>query len=233
MEFWIPPWYNNLSMFTGMIEDLGKVMSLLRFNDRAEIAISTRFLADLKVSDSVCVNGVCLTVSQKKSDAFRSIIMKETLDRSTFSRLKIGDLVNIERSMPASGRFDGHIVQGHVDCRAMIANIIVNGALREIEIKLPANFSKYVTEKGSIAVDGVSLTVSSLYEGSFKAAIVPHTALNTNLFHKKIGDWVNLEFDVLAKYLEKFIKKNDFASLIALRNTKIDESFLQKAGFLN
>jgi len=220
-------------MFTGIIEDLGKVESLIRFKDRAEITVSTRFLADLKASDSISVNGACLTVSEKSRSSFKAHIMKETLESTSLTYLKAGEHVNLERAMPASGRFNGHIVQGHIDCKAMITNIVSRGSSREIEMNLPDKFRKYVTEKGSIAVDGVSLTVAKMSGTSFKVAIIPHTELNTNLFCHKIGDWVNLEFDVLAKYLESLAKTKDINSLIALKDMKIDEEFLHKAGFLN
>jgi riboflavin synthase len=220
-------------MFTGIIEDLGKVESLIRFKDRAAISISSKFLADISPSDSVCVNGVCLTVAEKSRTSFSADIVKETLKTTSLTYLKYGEYVNLERAMSASGRFNGHIVQGHVDCRSMITNIVNRGAEREIEINVPEEQRKYLTEKGSIAVDGVSLTVASLSERYFKVAIVPHTALLTNLFHKKIGEFVNLEFDVLAKYTESLISAKDFNSLIALKDAKIDGEFLKKAGFLN
>jgi riboflavin synthase len=220
-------------MFTGIIEDLGKVESLIRFRDRAIITISSRFSADLKPSDSICVNGACLTVSENTRASFKADIVKETLQKTSLTYLKVGEFVNLERAMPASGRFNGHIVQGHVDCRSTISNIVNNGAEREIEISLPESSKRYVTEKGSIAVDGVSLTVSRLSQEAFKVAIIPHTALMTNLFHKKIGDRVNLEYDVLAKYLENLIRMKDFNSLVTFKDAKIDETFLKRAGFLN
>ena len=197
------------------------------------LTITAKFTADLRCGDSVCVNGICLTVAEKKRDAFRSDVVGETMERSSLRYLRVGDLVNLERAMPASGRFDGHIVLGHADCRAMITGITGSGAGREMEINAPDDFRKYLAEKGSIAVDGVSLTVASLARTSFKVAIIPHTALNTNLFHKKTGDWVNLEFDVLAKYLESLVEKKDINSLLSLKDASIDEEFLKKAGFLN
>jgi riboflavin synthase len=220
-------------MFTGIIEDLGKVESLIRFKDRATLTISARFSADIKPSDSVCVNGACLTVAEKLKGSFKADVVKETLTRTSLTFLKVGEYVNLERAVPASGRFDGHIVLGHVDGRSMIMNIVSHGTTREIEIKVPEGYSKYLAEKGSVSVDGVSLTVASLSDRSFTVAIVPHTALNTNLFHKKIGEWVNLEFDVLAKYLESLVRTKDISSFVALKNVKIDEGFLKKAGFFN
>jgi len=220
-------------MFTGIIEDLGKVESLIRFKDKVTLTVSTRFSADIKPSDSICVNGVCLTVDEKLRGSFKADVVKETLIRTSLTFLKVGEYVNLERAMPASGRFDGHIVQGHVDARSMITNIVSRGATREIEIGVPEGYRKYLAEKGSVSVDGVSLTVASLSDRSLKVAIVPHTALNTNLFHKKIGEWVNLEFDVLAKYLESLVRTKDISSFVALKDVKVDEGFLKKAGFLN
>jgi len=233
MEFLAPPWYNPASMFTGIIEDLGKVESLIRFKDRAVLTVAARFANELHKGDSVAVNGVCLTVTEKLRSTFRADVMGETLERSSLNLLKVGEYVNLERAISASGRFDGHIVQGHVDCRSIITNIINAGRSREIEISIPDNYKKYLAGKGSIAVDGVSLTVASLDSRYFRVAVIPHTALVTNLFHKKIGDYVNLEFDVLAKYVESVIGKSDLNGLANIKNMKIDEEFLKKAGFLN
>jgi riboflavin synthase len=220
-------------MFTGIIEEQGKVESLIRFHDRAVITISAKFTPDLNISDSISVNGACLTVSEKLKGAFKADIMKETFAKTSLTYLKYGEYVNLERAMSANGRFNGHIVQGHVDCRSKIINIITGDSERELEIALPDEYGKYVTEKGSIAVDGVSLTVSRLSGRSFRVAMIPHTLLNTNLFNKKIGDLVNLEFDVLAKYLDGLARTKPFDALVNMKDAKIDEDFLKRAGFLN
>jgi riboflavin synthase len=220
-------------MFTGIIEEQGKVESLIRFHDRAVITISAKFLADVKPSDSISVNGACLTVSETSKGSFKADIMKETFTKTSLTYLKYGELVNLERAMPADGRFNGHIVQGHADCRSKITNIVSRGSEREIEVELPDEYSKFVTQKGSVAIDGVSLTVSGITHRSFKIAIIPHTAMNTNLFNKKIGDFVNLEFDVLAKYLDTLVRTKPLDVLVGLKDAKIDEEFLKQAGFLN
>jgi riboflavin synthase len=220
-------------MFTGIIEDLGKVGSLIRFKDRVVLTIAARFTNELHTGDSVAVNGVCLTVTEKLMSSFKVDIIGETLEKSSINLLKVGEYVNLERAISASGRFDGHIVQGHVDCKSIIINIINAGQSREIEISVPDNYRKYLASKGSIAVDGVSLTVASMDDRYFRVAVIPHTALVTNLFHKKIGDYVNLEFDVLAKYVESVIGKSDINDLASIKGIKIDDEFLKKAGFLN
>ena len=141
MEYWAPPWYNFKLMFTGIIEQLGKVEGLIRFRDRVSLSVACALSSDLKEGDSVSVNGVCLTVAEKTRSKFRSDVVAETLDRSTLKYLKVGDFVNLERAMRSDARFGGHIVQGHIDCRSVITNITGQGSSREIEIKIPENFS--------------------------------------------------------------------------------------------
>jgi riboflavin synthase len=220
-------------MFTGIIEDLGKVESLIRFKDRVSITISAKFLTDIKIGDSICVNGVCITVAEKIRSSFRSDVVKETLKKSALTNLNVGEFVNLERATPVNGRFEGHIVQGHVDCKSLITNILNIASTREIEVTVADEYEKYLANKGSIAVDGVSLTIASIRGNTFKVAIIPHTAIKTNLFRKKIGDYVNLEFDVIAKYLESLTKKKDLKDIFEMRDMRIDEKFLKKAGFLN
>lgn len=220
-------------MFTGIIEELGKVEHMLRFKGRIVLTIATKFAKDLHAGDSVSVNGVCLTVTEALKTSFKSDVTSETLARSALKYLKVGEFVNLERALLAGHRFDGHIVQGHVDCSSMITNMINADSGREIEIRIPESFRKYLTEKGSIAIDGVSLTIASLDDRYFKVVVIPHTAQKTNLFNKKIGDYVNLEFDVLAKYIEGLIQKKDYKDLLNMKNMRIDEEFLKKAGFVN
>jgi len=220
-------------MFTGIIEDLGKIESLLRFNDRSVLTIAARFAKELKVGDSISINGACLTVTEALKISFKTDVVSETLKRSALQYLKVGEYVNLERAISAAGRFDGHIVQGHVDCSSIITNIINLGSSREIEIRVPENYSRYLTEKGSIAIDGISLTIASLDERYFKVAIVPHTLVKTNLAYRKIGDYINLEFDVLAKYIEGLIRDKKYIDLKNFSGMRIDEEFLKKAGFMN
>jgi riboflavin synthase len=220
-------------MFTGIIEDLGKIESLIRFKDKLVLGISCRFLNELELGDSVSVNGVCLTVSEKTAKMFKADVISESMSKSSLTHLKIGALVNLERAMRANSRFDGHIVSGHVDCRTLITNIVKHGSTHELEISIPKEFEKYTAEKGSIAIDGVSLTIASSTRAHIKVAIIPHTALKTNLFYKKIGDYVNLEFDVLAKYLESIFKNKRLADISMMKDVSIDDEFLKQAGIMN
>lgn len=220
-------------MFTGIIEDIGKINSAIRFKDRLVLAVSTKFAKEIKVGESIAVNGACLTVTEVKPPIFKAEVVSETLSRSSLQSLKYGESVNLERAMPASGRFDGHIVQGHVDCRSIITNVSNTGAGFEMEIQIPGDHKKYLTEKGSITVDGVSLTVASLNDRYFRVAVIPHTLSGTTLSIKKIGDHVNLEFDVLSKYVENMIGQKSYGQLTSMKEMKIDEEFLKKAGFVN
>jgi len=220
-------------MFTGIIEDLGKVESLIRFKDRISLTVSTKFAKELKTGDSVSVNGVCLTVAEKTRSGFKADIIAETYKVTNLNYLKVGDFLNLERAMLVNGRLNGHIVQGHVDSRSFITNIYSSGSLREIEIAVPEGSGKYIAGKGSIAVDGVSLTVANVRGDHFNVAIIPHTALHTNLFHKKIGDYVNLEFDVIAKHLASFIKGKEVKEWTMIKDMRIDENFLKSTGFMN
>lgn len=220
-------------MFTGIIEELGKIEAFLRFRDRVELTVATRIISDLKEGDSISVNGVCLTVTEKLRKGFKADVVKETISRSSLQYLKVGELVNLERAMASNGRFDGHIVQGHVDARSIITNITALGSTREIEIRVPEGYDKYVSDKGSISIDGVSLTISLVANGCFKVSVIPSTAIRTNLAFKKIGDYVNLEFDVLAKYLEKLVSSEKVSNIMNIVKTPIDVNFLRQAGFLN
>ena len=175
-------------MFTGIIEDIGKIGSLGRSGDKLTITVGSRLAPDLKIGDSVSVNGVCLTVTDKTSRYFRADIVPETSGVSTLGSFKVGEEVNLERAMPSDGRFNGHIVSGHVDARSLITNIVKNGAAFEIEIALPRDLSKYIVYKGSVCLDGVSLTVAHVDGSHFGVAVIPHSALNTTLYKKRIGD---------------------------------------------
>jgi riboflavin synthase len=220
-------------MFTGIIEEVGEIESIRRFSDKYSITINASFADELGVGDSVCVNGVCVTADAKNKKAFTADVMLETLSKTSIKHLRTGDFVNLERAMKANGRFDGHIVTGHTDIASIITNIVSNGNSKEIEIAMPENGRKYIVDRGSISLDGVSLTIASVNDRNFKVAIIPHTALITNLFHKRIGDYVNLEFDVLSKYVESQFKQKEPKYLIEMKDMRIDEDFLKQAGFLN
>ncbi len=193
-------------MFTGIIEEVGTIKQIQKGTHSAILQIhANRVLYGLKIGDSVAVNGVCLTVTKIQSQCFHADVMHETLNRSALSSLTIGSYVNLERAMPANGRFDGHIVAGHVDDIGKIIDIKRDDNAIWFTIEAAPSIMRYIVEKGSIAIDGISLTIARLSENSFSVSIIPHTAHVTTLGKRKIGDAVNLENDIIGKYVEKFL----------------------------
>jgi riboflavin synthase len=193
-------------MFTGIVEVLGRVETIDLGNDHARITLDVGPLDGIAVGDSIAVNGVCLTAVEVEPSGISLDVVSETLGRSSLGSLGVGDPVNLERARPVSGRLDGHIVQGHVDGVGIISAIAVDGANRVISIAAPADLSRYIVEKGSIAVDGISLTVADVRDDEFQVAVIPHTLSTTNLGLRKAGETVNLEVDILAKYIERLLE---------------------------
>jgi len=195
-------------MFTGIIEEIGEVVEIKEAGDFRAIHVRGKTVFDdLKIGSSIAVNGVCLTVRSIATTVFTAEMSRETLDRTSLGNLARGSIVNLERPMRAESRFGGHIVQGHVDGIGWIRKFDREGDAWNLKIEYPAAGARYIVEKGSIAVDGISLTVADLQGSSvFSVAIIPHTFENTNLKMSKTGDPVNLEFDVIAKYVETLIK---------------------------
>jgi riboflavin synthase len=195
-------------MFTGIIEETGEVIEIRDTSDFRTIHVCGKsVLDDLRLGSSIAVNGVCLTVRSILADTFSAEMSRETLDRTSLGSLSKGAVVNLERPMRGDSRFGGHIVQGHVDGVGRIRRFDRHGDAWNLEIDYPEGGSRYIVEKGSIAVDGISLTVAALLGSNvFSVAIIPHTFENTNLKAAKAGSPVNLEFDVLAKYVENLIK---------------------------
>ena len=190
-------------MFTGLIESVGTVKVLdPRGNDAARRVVEAPFAAELALGESVAVNGCCLTVTGR-DEGLSFDLLVETLRRTNLGDLRPGSRVNLERALRADGRFGGHFVQGHVDTTAEVLAAEARGSDRNIEIAIPEGGARYLIEKGSIAVNGVSLTVASLAQNSFGLWIIPHTLQETNLGDLKAGDRVNLEYDMLAKYAER------------------------------
>ncbi|TCL55481.1 riboflavin synthase alpha chain [Kineothrix alysoides] len=209
-------------MFTGIIEEMGKVESIKKGSRSAFLTIETDGISeDLKVGDSIAVNGVCLTAAWVKDSRFGADVMNETLSRSVLGNLQGGSLVNLERAMMAGGRFGGHMVTGHIDGVGKVASVKKDGIALLYEIAAPSNIMRYIVEKGSIAIDGVSLTVAAVSRGSFCVSVIPHTAKETILFRKGAGSSVNLENDMIGKYVEKFVQDKG----------KITEEFLIQNGF--
>jgi len=195
-------------MFTGIVEELGRVRSLEDRAGAARLVVDCATVnRDSSVGDSVAVNGVCLTAVEVTGGALSFDLARETLDRSTLGGLRAGDPVNLERPLTLATRLGGHLVQGHVDGVAAVRSVDRNGAEASIRIALPSSLRPYVVEKGSIAVDGVSLTVTVVDDEGFEVALIPHTLAATTLGERGPGDGVNLEADVVAKYVENLARR--------------------------
>jgi riboflavin synthase len=193
-------------MFTGIVEELGNVEAITDLGDAARITVrGPLVVGDAGHGDSIAVNGVCLTVVDNDGDVFTADVMKETLDRSALGDLKPGDRVNLERAAMLSTRMGGHLVQGHVDGVGVIRDRKPSELWELVTISLPGDLGRYVVEKGSITVDGISLTVTEVTEDTFSVSLIPTTLALTTLGHKGVGAPVNLEVDVIAKYVEKLL----------------------------
>lgn len=197
-------------MFTGIVEELGTVRAIRRGTRSAVLSIGAELvLSDLKIGDSVAVNGVCLTATGKDSGGFTADVMHETLDRSSLGTLTPGSPVNLERAMPANGRFGGHIVSGHIDGTGTITAVRRDDNALWYTVQTDLKLLRYVVEKGSVTIDGVSLTVASVEADRFSVSLIPHTAAVTVLGRKGPGDTVNLETDIIGKYVEKLLKPRE------------------------
>ena len=193
-------------MFTGIVEEIGTVCEVKRNGNNSYIRIiAEKVLSDVHIGDSIAVNGVCLTVTRHDGNIFQADVMNETLNRSSLGSLTNGSKVNLERAMSAEGRFGGHIVSGHIDGTGKVTDIRNDGIAIWYTISAKPEIMRYIVEKGSVAIDGISLTVARVTENNFSVSIIPHTAEQTILSLKKIGDIVNLENDIIAKYVEKLI----------------------------
>lgn len=214
-------------MFTGIVEEIGTIKSVKRGSKSSVLTIECKdVLADTKIGDSIAVNGVCLTVTDMNKNGFIADVMAETINRSTLGVVNTGSKVNLERAMAANGRFGGHMVSGHIDGIGYISSIKKDDNAIWYTITADERQLYYIVEKGSITIDGISLTVAAVDEYGFQVSIIPHTQKETILFYKKIGDKVNLECDMVGKYIEKLLnskKSND--------DSKITEEFLIKHGF--
>ncbi|MBG37991.1 MAG: riboflavin synthase [Flavobacteriales bacterium] len=194
-------------MFTGIIENMSEVVEVKQNKNNLDVIFKSDLISELKIDQSISHNGVCLTIADIYDNTYLVNIIKETLDKSNLGLLKKGDQVNIERSMILNARIDGHIVQGHVDQTAVCSNIIEKGGSYEMTFEYEDS-ENVTVEKGSICINGISLTVFNSKENNFSVAIIPYTWDNTNLKNVKIGDTVNLEFDILGKYIAKILSKS-------------------------
>jgi riboflavin synthase len=215
-------------MFTGIIEELGTIQEVVSRGNSFVLRIgATTVLSDLKLGDSISVNGVCLTVREVSSSSFSADISLETLRVSSLKSLREEDLVNLERSLRLTDRLGGHLVLGHIDGIGQILNKESKENTIFFVISAPKDLSRYIVQKGSIAVDGISLTITNTSSDSFSVAIIPYTAAKTTLSFKKVGDVVNLETDILGRYVEKLLQ-NQSESV----QRPIDLAFLAEHGFL-
>ena len=216
-------------MFTGIIEGTGNVKSIQNVEEGLRLEIEAEYnLERLNVGESIAVNGCCLTVTSRLGKAFWADLSDETLQRTTLKFLKEGDRLNLERPLLVGNRLGGHIVQGHIDGVGEVAAIENVGAARAITIRVPPELKRYIIEKGSIAVDGVSLTVNSAADATFSIMIIPHTQTVTTFMGLKAGSFVNLEVDIVGKYVEKLTHLD---SEEYRKGSEITKEFLKKHGF--
>jgi riboflavin synthase len=220
-------------MFTGIIEGLGTISSIRPSGQGSRLAVAAGFdLSGTKIGDSIAVNGACLTVVNLSGNRFEADVSPETLEKTTFGRVKIGERVNLERALLLSSRVDGHLVSGHVDATGTLARKEAAGNATLVTIAVPAEAARYVIPKGSVAVDGISLTVNQCDERSFAVSIIPHTGLVTTIEFKKQGDRVNIETDMIGKYVERFLRADNGDANETTRGS-VDMALLARSGFLN
>lgn len=217
-------------MFTGIIEEIGTVKKIQKVSDQAVTMTisSSKILEDVGLGDSISVNGICLTVTHFTSDYFEVDAMPETIKATSLNSLKKGSSVNLERAMAANGRFGGHFVSGHIDATGKIVKKKKEQNAIYYDIEIPNDLTKYILPKGSITVDGTSLTIFGIQKSIFTISLIPHTAKETILGEKEEGDIVNIECDMLAKYVQKMLQNDDREQKV----NRISKDFLQQNGFM-
>jgi len=214
-------------MFTGIVEEIGKIEKITPIAGGFTLQIKAeKVIEELAVNDSVCIDGVCLTVTKKENDAFWADAVGATLEKTTFNKVKADTLVNLERSVRLSDRLGGHLVQGHVNDIGTISEIKKLGENYLVKVIVPQELEKYLIKEGSIAINGISLTIAEMNNNEISLSIIPHTWQKTNLKVKKVNDNVNVEIDILAKYVEKLLTKENNSS-----GSIISESWLKDIGY--
>lgn len=217
-------------MFTGIVEEVGKITNITRSVKSSKVTITgSKIFEDLHLGDSIATNGLCLTVSSFSKQSFTADIMQESLKQSNLGNLKVGSRVNLERAMLVTDRFGGHIVSGHIDGVGKIVNIKNEGNATWFIIEAQPKVMRYIIEKGSITIDGISLTVAVVSDVSFSVSIIPHTIENTILNEKQVGDFVNLENDLFGKYVEKLLFHHNEET--SGKRTEITKTKLAQFGF--
>ena len=213
-----------IEIFTGIIEEIGRLADIKKEKDLFTLKISCKkVLEGTKRGDSIATNGVCLTVTELGDDFYKAEVMVETINSTNFKTLSLGEPLNLERALSPAKRLDGHIVQGHVDGVGEIVNILKRGHEIVYRIKFDSDNFKYIAEKGSIALDGISLTVSKVGENYFEVSIIPTTIADTNLASKKLGEKINIETDIIGRYVYNFVNTKE--------PSKITKNFLLENGF--
>lgn len=216
-------------MFTGIVEEIGTVRRVVSGGNSGSIAIGADVVLEgTKIGDSIAVNGVCLTVTSLERDGFTADVMPETLRRSNLGRLRSGDRVDLERAMAPDGRFGGHIVSGHIDGVGTILSCRQEGNATWVTISAPQQILRLIVEKGSIAIDGISLTVTQVTDSDFSVSLIPHTGAQTILLQKGPGSQVNLENDIVGKYVDRLLS---FEKPVSAGESRITMEFLQQHGF--
>jgi len=212
-------------MFTGIIEEIGEIKEINRGRSSIVLTIKAKtVLSDVKIGDSIAASGVCLTVTSFTQSSFKADVMPETMNRTNYNKLTVGSHVNLERAMLVGSRFGGHIVSGHVDGIGKVIGLKKDDNAVWVTIEADENVMKYIIGKGSITIDGISLTVASVTRKDFKVSIIPMTASETTLLDKRMGDTVNLECDVVGKYVERF-------TIFKEKESKVTMDFLRENGF--
>lgn len=212
-------------MFTGIIEEVGSIRHIRMGSASCVVTVAaSRVLEDVRIGDSIAVNGTCLTVCRFDGGSFSADVMPETMRRTNLGRLSPGNRVNLERAMAANGRFGGHIVSGHIDGTGTVSALRREDNAVWVTIAADRDLLRYIVQKGSIAIDGISLTVARVTDGDFSVSVIPHTGEETTLLHRTPGDIVNLECDVIAKYVEKLLGKAERGGISA--------QFLADHGFI-
>ncbi len=220
-------------MFTGIIEEVGKLVSIKKAAKSAVLAIEAPFiLQDAKVGDSIAVNGICLTATTITGNVFTADVMAETMRRTSLGELRASGAVNLERAMAANGRFGGHIVSGHIDGTGTITDMRQEENAVWVTISADAPVMRYIIEKGSVAIDGISLTVATVSKKEFQVSVIPHTRQETTLLTKKVGEKVNLENDVVGKYVDHLMHFDAGKQEDGKRTSAVDMGFLAEHGFL-
>jgi len=214
-------------MFTGIIEEIGTIKKVSQISGGMSLTIrAKKIMEDIAVNDSICIDGVCLTVTKKENGAFWADAVGATLEKTTFNKIKADTFVNLERSVRLNDRLGGHLVQGHVNGIGTISEIKKLGENYLVKIIVPEDLERYLIKEGSIAISGISLTIADVTKNEISLSIIPHTWQNTNLRDKEVNDKVNVEIDILAKYVEKLLTKVNNSS-----NKNISESWLKEIGY--